>query len=405
MNRDGSGTSWLPDAAPLRGQMFSAGNWQFMTHYNIFLRYNNQDLFKKGSRGGAKFDAPNMAMLMGQRLVGKQGLFHFGLMVSLDPLTVGGYGYPLLYQTGESWQGKSLIDRQHPHDLFSEVSVSFTQTLNKEMDAFIYFGYPGEPALGPVTFMHRPSGMDGPDAPIGHHWQDATHITFGVATLGFRFQNLKLEGSSFTGREPNENRYNFDKPLFDSYSARLSWNPGKNWALQASRGFIKSPEALIPKEDVTRTTASVNYATELMPGAYLSSNLVWGENQVKNQVSAQSIGFETALDWSKTSIYTRYEWVEKSPAELGFVLANGYYGALIRPNLYSINDLTLGINQSLFDIGSTKIYFGAQSTLTISPATLFELYGKHPISGEIFIRAAPGLMLMHSKKNMGNMKM
>jgi hypothetical protein len=31
--------------------------------------------------------------------------------------------------------------------------------------------------------MHRPSQHD-PDAPIGHHWQDSTHITFGVATLG-----------------------------------------------------------------------------------------------------------------------------------------------------------------------------------------------------------------------------
>ncbi len=165
-------------------------------------------------------------------------------MFSLDPITAGGEGYPLLFQTGESYKNQPLVDRQHPHDLFSELSVSYSQALSSKSDVFAYVGYPGEPALGPAAYIHRPSGFFNPDAPLTHHWVDATHITFGVATLGVRYGNVKIEGYSFTGREPDENRYDFDKPLFDSWSGRLSYNLTASWALQASHGFIKQPELL-----------------------------------------------------------------------------------------------------------------------------------------------------------------
>ncbi len=178
-------------------------------------------------------------MLMGQRRIGKNGLFHFSGMFSLDALIAGGSGYPLLFQTGETHKGNPLIDRQHPHDLFSELSISYSYAISKNMDVFAYIGYPGEPALGPVTFMHRPSSLDNPNAPISHHWVDATHITFGVATLGFVSVSLNSKDLRLAGREPNEDRYNFDKARFDSWSGRLSVNPSKNWALQVSHGYIK----------------------------------------------------------------------------------------------------------------------------------------------------------------------
>src|SRR5690606_36960664 len=177
--------------------------WMYMFHGNIFVRDNYQDIGNKGTRGDSRLDAPNWFMGMGQTKVGNKGLFRFSAMLSLDPWTVGGEGYPLLFQSGETWKGEPLIDHQHPHDLFSELSVGYTYMFSKNIDAFFYLGYPGEPAFGPVAFMHRVSSLYNPDAPIGHHWQDATHITFGVATLGFRFKDFKLEGSSFTGREPN----------------------------------------------------------------------------------------------------------------------------------------------------------------------------------------------------------
>ena len=137
MTRNGSGTSWNPDNSPMYGYMFHKNSWMFMVHGSVYLRYNKQDLFEKGSRGDAKFDAPNMVMFMGQRNVGEKGLFHFSTMLSLDPWTVGGNGYPLLFQTGESYKGEPLVDRQHPHDLFSELSVSYSHAFSKKSDLFL----------------------------------------------------------------------------------------------------------------------------------------------------------------------------------------------------------------------------------------------------------------------------
>src|SRR5262245_44257651 len=206
MNREGSGTSWIPDSSPMYGRMFMFGENMLMLHGAIFPRYTNVST----RRGDDRIDAPNWFMGMFSRPLWNDAQFGSRLMMSLDPLTEQGRGYPLLFQTGESWNGQPLHDRQHPHDLFDELSFSVSQKFEHDLSAYVYFGYPGEPALGPPAFMHRPSAMDDPDAPIGHHWQDSTHITFGVATGGLQWRDLKIEGSIFTGREPDEDRYDFD---------------------------------------------------------------------------------------------------------------------------------------------------------------------------------------------------
>jgi len=294
MNRNGSGTGWLPDASPMYGSMIHSKKWMYMLHGSAFIRYNTQDVFRRGSRGGDGWDVPNWFMFMGQRRVGKKGLFHFSTMLSLDALITGGKGYPLLFQTGESLHGRPLVDRQHPHDLFSELSVSYAYSLSDKVDLFAYLGYPGEPALGPVTFMHRPSALSNPNAPISHHWVDATHITFGVATLGVRAGRFKLDGSLFTGREPDEHRYDFDKPRFDSWSARLSFNPDRHWALQASHGYVHSPEALHPAENVYKTTASAIYNSDIVHDRYFSGTLLWGLNKEKKHTGENAAMAEGA---------------------------------------------------------------------------------------------------------------
>ncbi|MCE3282380.1 MAG: hypothetical protein K0Q66_1117, partial [Chitinophagaceae bacterium] len=316
MNRNGSGTGWLPDASPMYGYMFHTPKWMYMLHGNVFLRYTSQDFTNRGSRGGNKVDVPNWVMFMGQRKVGANGLFHFSTMFSLDAAIAGGSGYPLLFQSGEAYQGKALVDRQHPHDFFSELAVSYSHSLSKNADVFAYLGYPGEPALGPVAFMHRPSALYNPDAPISHHWIDATHITFGVATIGVRLGQFKLEGSSFTGREPNEKRFDFDKPRFDSWSSRLSFNPSKHWALQVSHGFLESPEELHPGEDVSKTTASVVYSKPLMNESWVNAAAVWGMNKVKHHEGEQAFLLEGAWNKGKVAVHGRYEFVEKSVEEL-----------------------------------------------------------------------------------------
>jgi len=388
MERNGSGTGWLPDASPMYGYMYHSPKWMYMLHGNLFLRYTNQDFSNKGSRGDDKLDAPNWAMFMGQRRVGKSGLFHFSTMVSLDPITEK-TGYPLLFQSGEAYKGKSLVDRQHPHDLFSELSVSYSQALSSKTDVFIYAGYPGEPALGPVAFMHRPSALDNPDAPITHHWVDATHITFGVATLGIRYGDLKIEGSSFTGREPGENRYNFDKPLFNSWSGRLSYNPTQNWAMQVSHGLIKSPEALHPAEDVNRTTASAIYSLPLLNDGTFNATAVWGINKTRGHKGENAFLAEASWRQHKLALHLRYEYVKKSIEEL--VLDEGEYG---HDAVFPVNALTAGFNYDVLKSGGTKLALGSQFMLYHADERLNNLYGKNPLGFEVYLRLYPAMMKM-----------
>ncbi|MDN3657893.1 hypothetical protein QWZ08_19730 [Ferruginibacter paludis] len=389
MSRNGSGTGWLPDASPMYGNMYHKKNWMYMLHYNLFLRYNNQDFSNKGVRGGDKVDAPNWLMWMGQRKAGNNGLLHFNTMLSLDAVTMGGGGYPLLFQSGEAYKGKPIVDRQHPHDLFSELSLSYAQALSKKADVFIYLAYPGEPALGPVAFMHRPSALYNPDAPLSHHWADATHVTFGVATLGVRLGNVKLEGSSFTGREPNDKRFDFDKPTFDSWSGRLSYNPSKNWALQVSHGFIKSPEELHASEDVNRTTASAIYSLPLPGSAWLNAVALWGQNKIKGHDGENALLLEASWLRNKLAIHGRYEYVQKSVEELN--LDETIYGP---GAVFPVNAFTLGFNYDLLHLGKTKLAGGSQFTLYHADSRLNSLYGKNPMAFEVHLRFYPALMKM-----------
>jgi hypothetical protein len=383
MQRDGSGTSWNPDNSPMAMIMTMQKKSMWMFHGSIFLRYDDQQLNGKTLRSGEKPDAPNWLMAMHNREVGKHGLFNFTSMISLDPLTVGSAGYPLLFQTGESYRGLPLVDKQHPHDLFSALSVAYTQRLNKKMDAFVYFGYPGEPALGPVAFMHRVSAMDDPDAPLSHHWQDATHITFGVATIGFRYENLKLELSDFTGREPDENRYDFDAMKFDSYAYRLSWNPDKHWALQYSQAFIKSPELLHPSENVWRYTASAIYATPIKNEHFFNASLVWGMNVESSDNKTNSALIELSQQFKKQAIYSRYEFVQKNAEELA--LQNVPSDAV-----YNINEWTIGTNRKFLSFGKINLLGGLQFTGYFPPPSLKNLYGNLPLAGEIYLQLRPG---------------
>ncbi|MES2881499.1 MAG: hypothetical protein V4676_05075 [Bacteroidota bacterium] len=387
MNRNGSGTGWLPDNAPMYGSMKHADKWMYMLHGNVFVRYTKQDLLDKGSRGGSKFDAPNWAMLMGQRNVGRKGLVRFNVMLSLDPLTEGGAGYPLLFQTGESFNGKPLIDRQHPHDLFSELSVGYTHEISSRSDVFFYLGYPGEPALGPVAFMHRPSSLNNPDAPLTHHWVDATHITFGVATLGYRFNKWKIEASSFTGREPDEKRYNFDKPRFNSWSGRLSFNPSAKWALQTSHAFIKEPETLHPGEDVSRTTASAMYSARGFGYRFFNATAVWGMNKIKGQAPAHGALLEASAIKKRLAVFGKYEWVQKSVEELG--LDEQIFG---HEALFAVHALTAGVGFDLFSFGNTKVAVGTQFTFNNSDKRVSDFYGENPLGGQVYLRIYPGAL-------------
>ena len=370
-----SGTSVLPESSPMRMAMYHSGGWMFMLHGSAFVRYTNQG----GLRGGHKLDAPNWGMVVAEREIETNGSLRLSAMLSLDPLTEGSNGYPLLFQTGESSNGTPLIDRQHPHDLFSELSVFYRHNFSGDVSAFVYGGCPGEPALGPPAFMHRPSAMYLPDAPIAHHWQDATHITFGVATGGITIHQFTLEGSAFNGTEPDENRYNFDTPQFSSFSGRISYAPTKEIALQFSNGYLKNPEN--NGRDVHRTTASVLYSREHSGNNSWSSAIVWGENRDATSGAQESLLLESAFTFMPYVASGRIELVQKTRRELGI--------AIDADAKETLTAFALGVSRVIWAASGLDMLGGVMGMMNIVPSGLRQFYGATPVSFELFLQIVP----------------
>ena len=382
MSRESSGTSWVPDSTPMYGRMLMFGDDMLMLHGAIFPRYTNVST----RRGDDRIDAPNWAMAMFSHPFGSSAQLGFRAMMSLDPLTEGGRGYPLLFQSGESWQDRPLHDRQHPHDLVDELSLTYSRKFERDLSAYLYVGYPGEPAFGPPTFMHRLSAMDNPDAPISHHWQDSTHVTFGVATVGAVWRNLKVEGSVFTGREPDENRYDFDQARFDSFSGRLSWNPTPDLALQVSHAYVKSPEAIEPDTNQHRTSASAVYNRSLGEDSNWSTSAVWAQDRNTGERASHSLLLESNYQRGPDTVYARWERVEKSGHEL--VLAEADHD-----RIFPVSGYTLGYVRDLVHGRGIDVGLGGQFTLNDMPDRLERYYGDDlPYAFEFFLRIRPSRM-------------
>jgi hypothetical protein len=382
MSRESSGSSWVPDSTPMYGRMLMFGDDMLMLHGAIFPRYTNANT----RRGDDRIDAPNWFMAMYSHPFSADAQIGFRGMMSLDPLTEGGRGYPLLFQTGETWDGNPLHDRQHPHDLFDELSVSYSQKFGPDFSAYLYLGYPGEPALGPPAFMHRLSAMDNPDAPLSHHWQDSTHVTFGVVTAGLVWRDLKIEGSTFKGREPDENRYDFDEPKLDSFSGRVSWNPTKDLALQVSHGYMHSPEELEPDANRHRTTASLIYNRALGADSNWSSSVVWGQNRDGGHGKTHSVLLETNYQRGRDTFYARFEHVEKPGHEL-------VLDEVDHERVFPIDGYTLGYVRDLSHGNGVDVGLGAQFTIHDVPEDLDRYYGDDiPFAFQVFLRVRPSLM-------------
>jgi hypothetical protein len=301
-------------------------------------------------------------------------------MLAPDPF-MGANGYPLLFAAGESADGvEPLIDRQHPHDLFMELSASYAHRIGENSSVFIYGGLPGEPAFGPPAFMHRMSAMDSPEAPITHHWFDSTHITFGVLTAGVTHGDWKFEGSRFRGREPDEDRYDIETGELDSTALRVSWNPGENWSLQASWADIISPEALEPDEDEERWSVSGIYTRPIGEHGWWSATLAFANKERSDGVSLDAWLAEAA--WhpnGRWTVFARGEAIETD--ELGAV-HHGPVEDVQRVSLGAIRDFRISDN-AVFGVGAVVQQHFASDTLE-------PLYDGDPQGAMAFVRLKIG---------------
>ncbi len=391
MGAMGSGTTWQPSSGAMHMLYKQSGDWLLMFHYNAVVGVNSQG----GPRGVTKFESSNWFMPMAYHKLGK-GTLQLRSMFSFEPFTFPPGGSPLLFQTGETYKGQPLIDRQHPHDLFMELSAQYTLPLGEHGTWFTYFGYPGEPALGPVAFMHRASASENPSATLAHHLQDSTHISFGVLTTGFTYRWLKLEGSVFNGREPDENRYNFDVHKWNSRSVRLSVMPNSNWTMQVSYGFLRSPEASEPTTDIRRATASVQYNRPLKRGNWATA-FIWGRNHTSAPGETHNLNgytFESTVNFrDKNYLYTRLELVDKN--ELLRAVDRARLGITDDHPSFRIGAYTFGGARDIFTSEKLTTAIGSDVTFYSKPAVLDQIYGSNPVSWKLFLRFRPGKMDMN----------
>ena len=381
--REGSGTSWLPDDTPMYALHRQAGPWNLMLHGSAFVQY----LHESGPRGSDQAGSINWVMGVADRAVGSGRLALRG-MISLEPWTIRGCGYPDLLASGETCGGQAIHDRQHPHDLFMELAASYDRPLFGKVRLQVYGGPVGEPALGPTAFPHRTSAMASPLAPMTHHWFDSTHISYGVLTGGVYGGKWKAETSLFNGREPDEHRTNLEAGSLDSWSGRLSFLPSSRWALQVSAGRLSQAEAGHdggPRIDVNRFTASATYHRMTGPGTIWASTIGWGRNDERDGSATDALLAETTFTIDdRHAWFGRFEVADKSASDLALEAGD------LTDDRFSVAKLAAGYTRYLTSWNGLTPGVGAAVSAGIVPDALASAYGRRVNVGfGVFVMVRP----------------
>ena len=372
-------------------QHAAAGGWTFMQDASVFVMFNRQG----SPRGETELKTPNWWMGMGQRRLGP-GTLTASVMFSLDPASVGSQGYSHILQVGETYDGNALIDHQHPHDFLMQASVLYRQPLPRGFTLMLAGAPVGEPALGPVAFMHRSSAVENPMSPLGHHTFDSTHIAMGVLTAGLERGPVQVEASVFHAGEPDENRWDLMDPgPLDSWSVRGWYRPSAEWTLQLSHGLLTEPEAL-EEGDVRRTTASAGWMRSRPNGA-TALTLAWGRNQkIGGSYDAllaeltRTIGTAGAVFWR----------VEATQVETD-VLRTGVHtfqggrkdAHILEPGRRDfVGSVSAGATRVLWRPQSWEFAAGGLVTAYAVPGALSPFYGSQPWSFQVFAHIRPPSM-------------
>jgi hypothetical protein len=383
VSHTGSGTSAEPVSTPAPMLMTRKGNWMLMFHANVFILDEQQST----ARGADRVFSTNWFMGMAQRKVGP-GTFTARAMLSLEPATVTQQRYPLLFQQGETAFGVPIADGQHPHNFVMEVAALYDLKLSGKSLLSFYFAPVGDPAIGPAAYPHRASALEDPVGTLGHHQEDSTHISDDVVTVGLTYRIARIEASGFHGREPDEFRWDIDQGKIDSWSTRLTIEPGKNWSGQYSYARIKSLEALFPNEDQARITASIMYNRPFHKGNW-ASTILWGRTRSLSDNSIfDSYLFESTVRFRDSN----YAWTRIENAERSNELILGEN--LLPPRFQErpigrVQGYTLGYDHDVKLVPHLASAIGAQVTTYGVPTQLQSIYGQRPVGIAIFVRLRP----------------
>jgi hypothetical protein len=362
--------------------MTKAGDWNLMWMGQAFIVGTQQT----GPRGHDKVYSANWGMLSAVRKIGRGSLM-LRSMVSLDPLTVTHRQYPLLFQTGEGAFGMPIVDGQHPHDLLMELSAQYAHPLGENGMMNVYYAPVGDAALGPVAFPHRASAMEMPQAALSHHWQDATHIANNLVTAGVSWRKMRLEASGFRGKEPDENRWDIDMGPMDSWSARLSLFPTRNWSAQVSGGRLKRPEQF-HLDDIDRITASVHHVLPRSDGNYIASSFIWARNyKTIEDLSTNAITAETVVPLGRKNFVTgRFEWSQRDELfDYDHHLAHEIQEQTGK-HAFNVSGFTFGYTRDVKLVRNMQTGIGANVTTYVIDSALKPYYGSNPWGVNVFIR-------------------
>jgi hypothetical protein len=311
------------------------------------------------------------------------GSFQATGMISLEPLTAPGSGYSQIFQVGEAYKNLQITDHQHPHDLLMQLSAGWRLPLGQSASVTAVGALVGEPALGPVAFMHRASAAENPTAPLAHHIFDSTHIANGVVLGRLDWGITSFESSVFRGRESDEHRFDLDLGALDSWSVRAWLRPTSSWMIQASHGFLEEPEALEPG-DQRRSSASASWSRHLATG-FTAVTFAAGRNRrpFSTVDSALLEGTHKRGPWSW---YGRFERTEVETEILLFpnILHVPHPGELVD----TVQAFTLGSVRDVVTFRGLVLGAGGDVTFYGVPELLRNTHDTRPVSFHVFLRVS-----------------
>jgi hypothetical protein len=365
------------------------GHWTFNTGWSAFGLYVDEGT-KRGDNQFALLDWESFTLSRSF----SQGSLSIGAMTSLAPLINGDGGVPQLLQTGGTYRHAWLHDRLHPGAAVMHLGVTYSGPVSAAI-ALV-----GSPPLGPAPYLHRASAEFDPLPPLGHHWQDASHQSFGVVSIGMTRGALTLEGGAFNARENDENHpvMDFRGARLDSYAGRVTFSAPANVVVSAWTGFLNEPHRLDPTTRMHRMGASISQTqVGLVEGSVWNTTALWGMNvhhhgegshlllhaapgASPHHKSHSALVESTFELTSKGSIFARAEFVEKNGEELGFLGGD-------LTTLYPVKSIVVGGTKQLFSRLSTAVSIGARASMEFLPEELRATYGtRRPAGFAVFVR-------------------
>ena len=355
-----------------------------MLHANGFLLDNTS----AAPRGRDRLAVPHMLMMDLGSSVGDRHYLNVDVMGTFEKWTFPHDGNPELLQMGEKNEDHvPYVDAQHPHSSpLMGLTVSDTFTLEGDRNYLKIFLAPrGASTDGPIAFMHRPTGMVNPNAPLGHHVaQDAGHISSSVVGVKLKEEKNTFEISTFSGTEPHPDRV--DLPVYtpNSYALRVSRDFNPNLLAMASVAYVKSPEADEPDLDhLWRYSLSAYSRYELSSEWVFQNALIYGLiNSLDHASALNSFSEEFLFHRDRVAdFWARIEYLQRTPDELMIEDSEPDVGQWITA-------LTFGYTHPCLSGEQGQVGLGFSVTEDILPSEFQESYGKgNAWSAQIFLQA------------------